>query len=1591
MAKKTIDKVQGLGKALEQIVKLSKDAAGKLDKVTFDKALNKLIEDMKTSKQYTKELANEIDKLRERVLKLVEAESKRKTPKPEEKKEERQEGTLSEARAEQERQINQYYADRARMLEEEQNARDAAVQKLDKVLHSLKEIDGINRNAPIATEELGEKYSSAKELLNEMRGLQSEIAFVEKERQGILSGEIKTREQIESHVNGATKSVEHIKKIHKGYLNALFDIAKLEEERKQRAEAMQELGFGEEPIKQMNQAYRELIEKMAHYEKRVRDGIRHSETKTQNWREINANVKQANHYLDRAAEHTARASRNARGLGQTIREAFQEAFTLEKVANRIAFVITAKLSYDAFKYFHRGLREGVRLAMQFEDTMERVYSLLGEMDSVPLRREFAEAARSSMVRYAQSIENTNMALYNIISAQIDANHAADVLNNTMRLAVAEFTDVNIATDAVTTTLNAYNLEATRAADVSDLLSTIVTQGKTTLEELAPVWGRVAAVGGMFNVQIEDLAANLAIMTQQGLSASEATTAMRQLLLTIMQPSEKAKELIRDYGLEMDATTLRTQGMIYIAEQLARVQDEEVITTLASSRRGIMALAGAMSDTERYARTYDEILNRAGATQEKFAGLSETTSFKMEQMKSQFAYAALELGEGLLPAMSLGLSMSTDLAGGFAQLVKWMNQFELQSIALVAVLAKLTPMMLANPYLAVASGVALLAGVIGRITRANNELMEQLDRIRQENIESIRVEMEQLSIRRDALTRLIELEEQVNRTADAERELIEVKKQLGAEFENVSDAIANANSELARIDLEQARMQFKLYREEVNIASNSILDAMPEISKAYRRLEKEADIVRIKFLNTSKLYGQIHSIAANQLRTSVDQQISDLNRIRDWYDQQYNKIQDQVRERDFDAPRRMIAELNIMGNMRDEISGVISMLEDRIDAESKLTNITEQETKARVALFAIAEDYQSLQRETLSTSQQWLDAERLANRFGKEMGQNAHLQRLFNQVISEGVKAGTEGYNSLIGLLIQYQRELDKTADEEVRPEFAPRAIREIRNRLEEQLAVEQDIAANRAREEIELAKIRREHERIRDTIMEIDEKRLPEGYLKNFIALQEQLFKLEEARLTNQLRINNAQQELNSLIERQRLSEEATKLGFDVDVQDVSPEEIIEAYDKLISARREAGEETARLELDLLKALEEIRRRELSDIERYAEDRFNRIEEQLDREALMRQQGLKDLRKHGIEEQQIMEASYRELMQMLHDMADTEESRFAIQFYIDKMELERQSRAYQEWVRNLERDILEYSARSPLPSAIVDMVTGRKRERELRDQLGNLVEGTQEYLQTEEQLLQIAHQRRVESERFIANQLRDIWSSYLQIRRKQINDEHQQAVDRIQSRYELEFRSRRWLDAEMEKLDEENAKREAKLRKQEQIATLAQATMNIALAVTKALPNLVLAGLVSALGSVQLGIIASQTFASGGYTGKSSSERDHTGERPVGVVHEEEYVFNKHATRGNVQLLDTMHELLQGKGSRIKAPQVSKGFATGGYTGRALGGGGFTVDGWTQDQIRELISAVRDVSVLVETETITPVKVSKLADLGRATRERMSV
>ena len=98
-----------------------------------------------------------------------------------------------------------------------------------------------------------------------------------------------------------------------------------------------------------------------------------------------------------------------------------------------------------------------------------------------------------------------------------------------------------------------------------------------------------------------------------------------------------------------------------------------------------------------------------------------------------------------------------------------------------------------------------------------------------------------------------------------------------------------------------------------------------------------------------------------------------------------------------------------------------------------------------------------------------------------------------------------------------------------------------------------------------------------------------------------------------------------------------------------------------------------------------------------------------------------------------------------------------------------------------------------------------------------------------------------------------------------------------------------------------------------------------------AVQNIALAGIATARSAVQAGIVASQKFADGGYTGSGFGSPDSSGFKQAGVVHEGEYVVPKNVLES--QRGSSLVGALEAMRTNRPQPFSNFGFANGGFAG----------------------------------------------------------
>jgi TP901 family phage tail tape measure protein len=235
-------------------------------------------------------------------------------------------------------------------------------------------------------------------------------------------------------------------------------------------------------------------------------------------------------------------------------------------------------------------------------------------------------------KYGWDKKGLASALYETLSAGVEAGKSMQFLETSVKAAIGGVTDAKTVVDGLTSAIAAYGEDTAKAEEFSDSMFTTVKVGKTTIEELSGTMGQVAPLAKATGMSFDELGSSIATLTLSGLSTSEAGTAMRGMLNAIIQPSDEAKKMAKELGIEFDITAVKSKGFAKWLEDLMMKTggSTKALSMLFPEVRGLNGAIQLTGDGFlRFNDTMDEMGKKAGATTEAADKMKEALSYKWD--------------------------------------------------------------------------------------------------------------------------------------------------------------------------------------------------------------------------------------------------------------------------------------------------------------------------------------------------------------------------------------------------------------------------------------------------------------------------------------------------------------------------------------------------------------------------------------------------------------------------------------------------------------------------------------------------------------------------------------------------------------------------------------------------------------------------------------------------------------------------------------------------------------------------------------------------------------------------------------------------
>lgn len=462
----------------------------------------------------------------------------------------------------------------------------------------------------------------------------------------------------------------------------------------------------------------------------------------------------------------------------------------------------------------------VKMASDFEKSMANINTVLGDNQEQFLKLQ--EGVKEMSKSVGTPLNEMTDALYDIVSAGIDAEDQLQALADSEKLSVAGLGTIKEATDLVTSSMNAFGVSSEEA---SQILFNATKFGKVTVAGLAQGFGEVAGTANQLGVSLEELMSITSASTLTGQSASQTYTQLKQVFNSLIKPTTEMEALFSELGVSSGPELIETSGGIVGAlEEIMEATGGNIteLGKLFSSTEAMSLVNNLMG------ASYDELKEIMGAFGDDMGALQDAYDKQMitaEQMwgvlKNKLSVTMIDLGNVVLPYviqgmewLSLKVQELTDWWNGLSEGTKdnilQFAQFAAVALALTttvsslgvaifAVLGFLSPLNLA---------IIAVAGSIAALIMYADDIKAFFEGI----ADAILHPIESIGSMKDAIEAL----EMQN--AETQANMIGVLAQLEIEFENSMGRCRDATEILTEAAREQDAVLKGVYENMTDTAS-----------------------------------------------------------------------------------------------------------------------------------------------------------------------------------------------------------------------------------------------------------------------------------------------------------------------------------------------------------------------------------------------------------------------------------------------------------------------------------------------------------------------------------------------------------------------------------------------------------------------------------------------------------------------------------------------------------------------------------------------------------------------------------------------------
>ena len=322
---------------------------------------------------------------------------------------------------------------------------------------------------------------------------------------------------------------------------------------------------------------------------------------------------------------------------------------------------------DAMKPVSAALLAGFTLstkkAIDFESQMNTTKSLLA--DTIPNAKELSatteklgESSKNWAKQYGISTASINEGMQEIIKKGFDANQTIEAMPAILDATKASGEDFNTVMNATTNILQQFGLSTQDTGRVTNSLTFVANKTAAGFADMGAAMEYVGPVAKNVGMDLEETAATVGLLSNNGIAGEKAGTALRGALTRLLKPSKQNANAMAKLGFS--AEEFRS-GAIKLPDILDRIKKNTEGMTDAQKSALIATAFGTEAQTamnilvdqggDALRNLANETKGATTYTKDLANELSKSSKNGVERFKSSLEVLQINIGQKLLPLLT----------------------------------------------------------------------------------------------------------------------------------------------------------------------------------------------------------------------------------------------------------------------------------------------------------------------------------------------------------------------------------------------------------------------------------------------------------------------------------------------------------------------------------------------------------------------------------------------------------------------------------------------------------------------------------------------------------------------------------------------------------------------------------------------------------------------------------------------------------------------------------------------------------------------------------------------------------------------------